>query len=159
MPFVVVITFKYNVISFCIQICLPHFWCHQDKSCMLCCCTQCGKYHAWVYVLNCWVRERKQNHDNGTVRHYLSHLNGTYEQYIGDSINHRHRVCCCINYVLVFDLFTIIFLLIKAPINFHGLIDRSMYNINRRNLVNFWPIETKLGSVFIKISRNIWYDR
>ena len=34
MPFVVVITSK-CVISFCIQICLPHFWCHQDKSCFV----------------------------------------------------------------------------------------------------------------------------
>ena len=37
--------------------------------------------------LNC-IRERKQNHDDGTVRHRLRHLNGKYEQYIDRSINH-----------------------------------------------------------------------
>ena len=39
------------------------------------------------------------DHDNGTVRHILRHLNGTYyyyyyyyEQYNKQYINHRHRV-------------------------------------------------------------------
>ena len=51
-----------------------------------------------------WVRKRKQNHDDGTVRHRLNHLNGIYEQYIDCSINHRPRMYCCINYVLVYLL-------------------------------------------------------
>jgi hypothetical protein len=49
--------------------------------------------------------------DDGTVRHHLSNLNGTNEQYIDRSINHGHRVNCCITYVLVCALFTIILLL------------------------------------------------
>ena len=38
--------------------------------------------------------------DDGTVRHHLSNLNGTNEQCIDRSINHGHRVNCCITYVL-----------------------------------------------------------
>ena len=57
------------------------------------------------------------NHDNGTVKHIWRHLNGKYEQYIDNSINHRHMVYCCINYVLVFDLFFMILLIIlEAPL-------------------------------------------
>jgi hypothetical protein len=52
--------------------------------------------------------------DDGTVRHLLSRLNGTYEQHIDCSTNHRHRVDYCINYVLVFAFFAIIFFLEAA---------------------------------------------
>ena len=52
-----------------------------------------------------------EDDDDGTVRHHLSNLNGTNEQYIDCPINHGHRVNCCINYVLVCALFTIILLL------------------------------------------------
>ena len=42
--------------------------------------------------------------------HRLSNLNTRYEPYNEQYINHGHRVYCCINYVLVFVLFTIILL-------------------------------------------------
>ena len=57
-----------------------------------------------------YARRRKNiyNDDDGTVRQHLSNLNCTSEQYIDLSINHRNRVYCCIKFVLVFALFTII---------------------------------------------------
>ena len=50
------------------------------------------------------------NDDNCTVRHHLSNLNGTYEHYCEQYINHRHRVDCYINCVPVFSFFIIILL-------------------------------------------------
>ena len=64
-----------------------------------------------VYVLNAKKKKIIDDDDNGTVWHRLSHLNTRYEPYNEQYITHRHRVYCCINYVLVFALFTIILLL------------------------------------------------
>lgn len=56
-----------------------------------------------------YARRRKniEDDDNGTVRRHLSNLNCTNEQYIDLSINNRHRVYCCITFVLVFALYYI----------------------------------------------------
>ena len=48
--------------------------------------------------------------DDGTVWHRLSLLNTIYERYNEQYINHRHRAYWCINYVLLFAVFTIILL-------------------------------------------------
>ena len=99
------------------------------------------------------------NDDNGTVRHHLSNLNGTYEQYIDRCINHRHRAYCCINYVLVFALFKIILLLLLAYTGTRPIIDQIICtDVNGQNLVNFQSIKLKLGSVFISIERTIRFD-
>ena len=68
------------------------------------------------------------NDDDGTVRHHLSNLNGTYEPYNEEYINHRHRVNCCINYVLVFALFTIIMYWTEIG---QGVHENSTYHTNR----------------------------
>ena len=46
----------------------------------------------------CPVFLSELDHNNGTVKHILSHLDARYEQYKDCFINHRHRVYyCCIN--------------------------------------------------------------
>ena len=41
-------------------------------------------------------------HDNGVVRHHLSHLNTRYEQHINQHLIDRHRVYRCINYMSLY---------------------------------------------------------
>ena len=96
--------------------------------------------------------------DDGNVWHRLSHLNTRYEPENEQYINQRHRAYCCINYVLVFAVFMIIFDAIRYDFKITYRY-RPSKNWNRRNLVNFQPIKSKLGSVFIRISRNVWYSR
>ena len=55
-------------------------------------------------------------------------LNSTYEQYIDRPINHGHWVYCCINYVLVFALFTIIIYWTETG---QGVHENSTYHTNR----------------------------
>ena len=82
----------------------------------------------------------------------MSHLNSTYECYIDCFINDRHRVYCCIDYVLVFALSTIIFDAYgtASKLNTGAQPTRSG---NRQNLVSSQPIKLELGSVFIRIER------
>ena len=91
--------------------------------------------------------------------HRLSHLNTRYEPYNEQYIAHGHRVYCCINCVLVFALFTIILLLAYRYPAFTMTTTGPHKNWNRQNLVNFQRIEPKLGRVFIRISRTIWFGR
>ena len=52
--------------------------------------------HLTYTYMSCFLSEI--DHDNGTVKHILSHLYARYEQYKDCFINHRHRVYyCCIN--------------------------------------------------------------
>ena len=63
-----------------------------------------------------WKKTIIDDDDNGTVWHRLSHLSTRYEPYNEQYITHRHRVYCCINYVLVFAFFAINFWRIRYNI-------------------------------------------
>ena len=57
----------------------------------------------------------ENNHDDGTVTGILSHLNARQERSNDRNLIHRHIGRRCINYVLVFALFAIIFL-VEGPL-------------------------------------------
>ena len=69
-----------------------------------------GSLH--TQIMSTWRRRKKNinDDDDSTIRHHLSNLNGTYEHYCEQYINHRHRVDCYINCVPVFSFFIIILL-------------------------------------------------
>ena len=77
----------------------------------------------------------------------LSHLNGTYEyeQYTEQYINSRHRVNCCINYVLVFHLFAMI-LLVATPVIFFD-ISRKVILYKQSSETVYILHENKLQSI------------
>ena len=60
-------------------------------------------------------------------------------------------------------LFLLLPLLFHLPVTIHWsfyfMIDRATKYWNRRNLVNFQRIELKLGGMFIRILRTIWFVR
>ena len=71
----------------------------------------------------------KIDHDDSTVKHILSHLNTTtttQEQSNDKNLIYRHRGGHGINYVLVFDLFTIIFPL-EVQLRFIGISKNKYY--------------------------------
>ena len=74
-----------------------------------------------------YVKKKKiiDDGDEGTVWHRLSHLNTRYEPSNEQCINHRHSTYCCINYVLVFAVFTIILLLQTVRWSVYFMIDRA----------------------------------
>ena len=62
----------------------------------------------------------KINHDDGTVKHILSHLNTTQERYNDRDLIYRHIGRHCINYQRVLCIFVII-LLVQAHLTFIGI--------------------------------------
>ena len=67
------------------------------------------------------------NHDDGTVRHRLSHLTARYEQCNNHCINYRHSVDYCINCVLGLHPCLIV-LLVVAPQTFLGISRKNIFN-------------------------------
>ena len=94
--------------------------------------------------------------DDGTVTGILNHLNTIRESYINRYLIYRHRVDCCINYVLVFQLFAIVFLLshtcncirISKISIFYKHVHRKVpyCHKNTTRILRFIPISSKEGN-------------